>query len=104
MPTSGPQKRGSLPDRPLSEEGLAVVRGLNDIAAERGQTLAQMALQWTLRDPVVVSALIGASRPEQIDENIAAVDGPAFSDDELTAIDALAHGIDVNLWSVSSEL
>ena len=98
------QKRGSLPDRPLSEEGLAVVRGLNDIAAERGQTLAQMALQWTLRDPVVVSALIGASRPEQIDENIAAVDGPAFSDDELTAIDALAHGIDVNLWSVSSEL
>jgi L-glyceraldehyde 3-phosphate reductase len=98
------QKRGSLDDRPLSEEGLAVVRGLNDIAAERGQTLAQMALQWTLRDPVVVSALIGASRPEQIDENIAAVDGPAFSDDELTAIDALAHGIDVNLWSVSSEL
>ncbi|PYD00636.1 aldo/keto reductase [Microbacterium esteraromaticum] len=98
------QKRGSLPDRPVSEEGLAVLRGLNDIAAERGQTLAQMALQWTLRDPVVVSALIGASRPEQIDENIAAVDGPAFSDDELTAIDALAHGIDVNLWSVSSEL
>ena len=98
------QKRGSLPDRPVSEEGLAVLRGLNDIAAERGQTLAQMALQWTLRDPVVVSALIGASRPEQIDENIAAVDGPAFSDDELTAIDALAHGIDVNLWSDSSEL
>ena len=98
------QKRGSLPDRPVSEEGLAVLRGLNDIAAERGQTLAQMALQWTLRDPVVVAALIGASRPEQIDENIAAVDGPAFSDDELTAIDALAHGIDVNLWSVSSEL
>jgi len=98
------QKRGSLPDRPVSEEGLAVLRGLNDIAAERGQALAQMALQWTLRDPVVVSALIGASRPEQIDENIAAVDGPAFSDDELTTIDALAHGIDVNLWSVSSEL
>ncbi|MEV7633525.1 L-glyceraldehyde 3-phosphate reductase [Microbacterium sp. NPDC089318] len=98
------QKRGSLPDRPLSEEGLAVLRGLNDIAADRGQTLAQMALQWTLRDPVVVSALIGASRPEQIDENIAAVDGPAFSDDELTAIDSLAHGIDVNLWSASSDL
>ncbi|MGX1793524.1 aldo/keto reductase [Microbacterium sp. NPDC055312] len=98
------QKRGSLPDRPVSDEGLAVLRGLNDIAADRGQTLAQMALQWTLRDPVVVSALIGASRPEQIDENIAAVDGPAFTDDELTAIDALAHGIDVNLWSVSSEL
>ncbi|MEV8220692.1 aldo/keto reductase [Microbacterium sp. NPDC077391] len=98
------QKRRSMPDRPVSDEGLAVLRGLNDIAADRGQTLAQMALQWTLRDPVVVSALIGASRPEQIDENIAAVDGPAFTDDELTSIDAIAHGIDVNLWSVSSEL
>lgn len=98
------QKRRSLPDRPVSDEGLAVLRGLNDIAADRGQTLAQMALQWTLRDPVVVSALIGASRPEQIDENIAAVDGPAFTDEELTAIDAIAHGIDVDLWSVSSEL
>jgi L-glyceraldehyde 3-phosphate reductase len=98
------QKRGSLPDRPLSDEGIAVLRGLNDIAAERGQSLAQMALQWTLRDPVVVSALIGASRPEQLDENIAAVDGPAFTDEELTAIDALAHGIDVNLWSISSDL
>ncbi|GAA2903093.1 L-glyceraldehyde 3-phosphate reductase [Microbacterium esteraromaticum] len=98
------QKRRSLPDRPLSEEGLAVLRGLNDIAVDRGQTLAQMALQWTLRDPVVVSALIGASRPEQLDENIAAIDGPEFSDDELTAIDSLAHGVDVNLWSVSSEL
>ncbi|MFP1603497.1 L-glyceraldehyde 3-phosphate reductase [Microbacterium sp. 2216-1] len=98
------QKRGSLSDRPLSDEGLALLRGLNDIAADRGQSLAQMALQWTLRDPVVVSALIGASRPEQLDENIAAVDGPAFTDEELTAIDALSHGIDVNLWSVSSEL
>ncbi|WP_336646800.1 L-glyceraldehyde 3-phosphate reductase [Microbacterium sp. USHLN186] len=98
------QKRGSLPDRPVSEEGLAVLRGLNDIAADRGQTLAQMALQWTLRDPVVVSALIGASRTEQLDENIAALDGPDFSDEELTAIDALSHGIDVNLWAVSSDL
>ncbi|MFC7789204.1 L-glyceraldehyde 3-phosphate reductase [Microbacterium sp. MAHUQ-60] len=98
------QKRRSLSDRPLSEEGLAVLRGLNDIAVERGQSLAQMALQWTLRDPVVVSALIGASRPEQIDENVEAVNGPDFSDEELTAIDALAHGIDVNLWSVSSDL
>lgn len=98
------QKRGSLSQKPLSQEALTVLRGLNDIAVERGQTLAQMALQWTLRDPVVVSALIGASRPEQLDENIAAVNGPAFSDQELTAIDALAHGIDVNLWSVSSDL
>src|SRR5690606_14738926 len=84
------QKRRSLSQRPLSEQKLAVLRGLNDIAAERGQTLAQMALQWTLRDPVVASALVGASRPEQLDENIAAVDGPPFSEDELTAIDAIA--------------
>ncbi|MDQ0615838.1 L-glyceraldehyde 3-phosphate reductase [Microbacterium sp. W4I4] len=98
------QKRRSLSDRPLSEEGLAVLRGLNEIAAERGQSLAQMALQWTLRDPVVVSALIGASRPAQLDENIAAVNGPEFSDEELTAIDSLSHGVDVNLWSVSSDL
>ena len=98
------QQRRSLSSRPLSEEALAMLRGLNDIAADRGQTLAQMALQWTLRDPVVVSALIGASRPEQLDENIAAVNGPDFSDEELTAIDGLSHGIDVNLWSVSSDL
>ncbi|WP_309065741.1 L-glyceraldehyde 3-phosphate reductase [Microbacterium sp.] len=98
------QKRGSLPERPVNEEGLRVLRGLNDIAAARGQSLAQLALQWTLRDPVVASALIGASRPEQLDENIAALDGPAFADDELAAIDALSHGIDVNLWATSSEL
>lgn len=98
------QKRGSLSDKPLSEEGLEVLRGLNAIAADRGQSLAQLALQWTLRDRVVASALIGASRPEQLDENIAAVNGPDFSDEELTAIDDLAGGIDVNLWSVSSEL
>ncbi|MGO2745275.1 L-glyceraldehyde 3-phosphate reductase [Microbacterium sp.] len=98
------QKRRSISDKPLSVEGLAILRGLNDIAKDRGQTLAQMALQWTLRDPVVVSALIGASRPEQLDENIAAVNGPAFSDDDLARIDALSDGIDVDLWAVSSTL
>lgn len=98
------QTRRSLSNKPLSDEELAVLRGLNDIAVERGQSLAQMALQWTLRDPVIVSALIGASRPEQLDENIAAADGPDFSDDELTSIDTIAHGIDVNLWAVSSDL
>jgi len=98
------QNRRSLSQKPLSEEALAVLRGLNEIASDRGQTLAQMALQWVLRDPVVTSALIGASRPEQLDENIAALNGPEFRDDELTAIDALSHGIDVNLWAVSSDL
>ncbi len=98
------QKRGSISDRPLSPEGLEILRGLNAIAEDRGQSLAQMALQWTLRDPVVVSALIGASRPEQLDENIAALNGPDFSDDELARIDALSDGIDVDLWASSSAL
>ncbi|MGF6823183.1 L-glyceraldehyde 3-phosphate reductase [Microbacterium sp. ZKA21] len=98
------QKRGSLPDRPVSDEGLAILRSLNEIAVEREQSLAQMALQWTLRDPVVASALIGASRPEQLDENVAALDGPEFTADQLARIDALSHGIDVDLWAKSSEL
>ena len=98
------QKRASISEKPLSAEGLAILRGLNEIATERGQSLAQMALQWTLRDPVVVSALIGASRPEQLDENIAAIGGPAFSDEEFARIDALSNGIDVNMWATSSAL
>ncbi|MGM1016866.1 MAG: L-glyceraldehyde 3-phosphate reductase [Actinomycetota bacterium] len=98
------QKRGSLPDGRLSEDALRILRGLNEIAQQRGQTLAQLAIQWTLRDPVVASALIGASRPEQLDENIAAVTGPALADDELARIDELSHGIDVDLWANSSTL
>ena len=102
------QKRGSLPDSPLSERGLAIVRGLDVIAKERGQSLAQMALQWVLRNPVVASALIGASRPAQLDENLAALDGPAFTVDELQRIDTLYAGLgdedDVDLWADSSTL
>ncbi|GAB3634089.1 L-glyceraldehyde 3-phosphate reductase [Microbacterium shaanxiense] len=98
------QKRRSLSDDPLSTEGLGILRSLNGIAKERGQSLAQLALLWTLRDPVVTSALIGASRPEQLDENIAALEGPALTDDELARIDALSDGIDVNLWASSSAL
>ncbi|HWV47811.1 MAG TPA: aldo/keto reductase [Microbacterium sp.] len=98
------QKRGSLPDRPVSEEGLAILRSLNEIAVEREQTLAQMALQWTLRDPVVASALIGASRPAQLDENVAALDGPDFTADQLARIDALSLGLDVDMWAKSSTL
>ncbi|VXB99853.1 aldo-keto reductase [Microbacterium sp. 8M] len=99
------QKRGSLPDKPLSDEGLAILRALNDLARERGQSLAQLALQWVLRDGVVASALIGASRPAQLDENLAALDAPALTAEELAHIDRIAGaGLDVNLWSVSSEL
>jgi len=98
------QKRRSLPDKPVSDEGLTILRGLDEIASERGQSLAQMALQWTLREPVVASALIGASRTEQLDENVAALSGPEFSADQLSRIDALSNGIDVDLWATSSTL
>ncbi|WP_091225968.1 L-glyceraldehyde 3-phosphate reductase [Microbacterium sp. 3J1] len=98
------QKRGSLPDAPLTDAAVQTLRSLNEVARDRGQSLAQLALQWTLRTPVVASALIGASRPEQLDENIAAVNGPAFTTDELARIDELSGGIDVDLWSNSTEL
>jgi L-glyceraldehyde 3-phosphate reductase len=107
-PADRAQKRRSLPDSPLSEKGLAIVRGLDVIATERGQSLAQMALQWVLRSPVVASALIGASRTQQLDENLAALDGPAFTTEELQRIDAISSGLgdedDVDLWAVSSTL
>ena len=60
----------------ITLEKLEIVRGLNAIAERRGQSLAQMALQWVLRDPVVTSALMGASRPEQLEENVRAFDAP----------------------------
>jgi len=96
------QQRGSLPSGPLSDNGLATLRGLDVIAKERGQSLAQLAIQWVLRDPVVASALIGASRPAQLDENLKALEGPAFTTEELERIDALSDGIDVNLWAESA--
>jgi L-glyceraldehyde 3-phosphate reductase len=98
------QHRWSLPDGRLSETALAALRGLDVIATERGQTLAQMALQWVLRDGVVASALIGASRPAQLDENLGALSGPAFDTAEIEQIDALSDSIDVDLWAVSTEL
>ncbi|QTV79918.1 L-glyceraldehyde 3-phosphate reductase [Microbacterium sp. NIBRBAC000506063] len=103
-PAERAQKRSSLPDRPLTEEGLHTLRTLNGIAQERGQTLAQLAIQWTLRDPVVASALIGASRVSQLDENVAAVTAPPLTDDELARIDAVAGTVRVNLWAESSDL
>lgn len=101
-PAERAQKRWSVPDGSLSERGLATLRGLDVIAKERGQTLPQMAIQWVLRDPVVASALIGASRPAQIDENLRALDGPGFTAEELERIDALSDGIDVDLWAESA--
>lgn len=92
------QQRSSLPGGRLSDSALAALRSLDVIAKERGQSLAQMAIQWVLRGPVVASALVGASRPEQLDENLAALEGPAFTIDELEQIDQVADAIDVDLW------
>lgn len=75
----------------ITDNMLGTVSALNDIALARGQTLAQMSLQWVLRDPVVTSALIGASRPEQIIENVKIINAPDFSKDELARIDALTQ-------------
>lgn len=74
----------------ITVEKIEKVRRLNDIAAARGQSLAQMALAWVLRDPRVTSVLIGASKPEQIDENVATLNNLEFSEQELAAIDALS--------------
>lgn len=86
----------------LSDENLARVRALNEIAQSRGQTLAQMAIAWTLRDPRVTTALIGASRWSQIDDSLGALDNLDFTDEELTKIDRHAADSGINLWASSS--
>ena len=95
-------REGSLASNLLSDQNLAKVRALNEIAARRGQTLAQMALAWTLRDPRVTSTLIGASSVAQLQSNIAALDRLLFDDDELAEIDRYATEGNVNLWASSS--
>ena len=87
----------------ITDEAREKVRGLNEIASARGQSLAQMALAWALRDPRVTSALIGASSVEQLEANVAALDRLDFSDDELAAIDRFATESDINLWAKSSQ-
>lgn len=82
----------------LAEDTLASIRALNDIAAGRGQSLAQMAIAWVLRRPEVTSALIGASSVAQLDDNLDAVRNLDFSDEELAAIDAHAVDRGINQW------
>ncbi len=93
----------SLSTELLSERNLEHVRALNAIAAERGQSLAQMALAWALRDPRVTSVLIGASSVAQLDDNLGALDRLDFSDEELAAIDKHAVESGINLWAASGE-
>ncbi|WP_043309852.1 L-glyceraldehyde 3-phosphate reductase [Pseudomonas sp. ML96] len=92
----------SLRPEHLSEANIARARALNEIAARRGQSLAQLALAWTLRDARVSSALIGASNPAQIIENVAALDNLAFSAEELAEIDRYAVEGGINLWEKPS--
>ena len=86
----------------VSPENVARIKGLNDIAAQRGQTLAQMAVAWVIRDPRVTSALIGASKPAQISELVGAVKNLNFDAATLSAIDELAVDGGVNLWQKPS--
>jgi L-glyceraldehyde 3-phosphate reductase len=94
---------GSLPESHLDPGTLRHVRRLDEIARGRGQKLAQLALQWVLRDPRVTSAVIGASSVEQLDTNLDALAGPPLADDELAAIDAHAVESEVNLWAAQTE-
>jgi L-glyceraldehyde 3-phosphate reductase len=94
---------GSLTPDQISEQNLAHVRALGEIAAARGQSLAQLALAWVLRDPRVTSALIGASSVAQLEENLAAAGRSSFTADELAAIDKQAVEAGINIWASSSD-
>jgi L-glyceraldehyde 3-phosphate reductase len=87
----------------INEENLARVRGLNEIAQRRGQTLAAMALSWVLRDERVTSALIGASSVRQLEANVAALERLDFTPDELAEIDTFAVESGINIWQQSSD-
>ena len=93
---------GTLGTSMLNDETIDRVRGLNDIARERGQSLAQMALAWALRDERMTSLVIGASSVSQLEENVKALDDLAFSDEELARIDKYAVDSGIDLWATSS--
>ncbi|MGB9417216.1 MAG: L-glyceraldehyde 3-phosphate reductase [Acidobacteriaceae bacterium] len=94
---------GSFSKGFLTEENLKRVRELNQIAKERGQTLAQMAIAWVLRDRRVTSALIGARNVEQLDNSLDAIQRPQFSDEELRAIDKFAQEGSIDIWKDARE-
>ncbi len=97
------REKSTLPGEHLDEATLGHVRRLNEIAQGRGQKLAQLALQWALRDRRVTSAVIGASSVEQLDSNLDALAGPRLSDEELQAIDRHAVDAGINLWAASTD-
>jgi L-glyceraldehyde 3-phosphate reductase len=93
---------GSLSADSITKETVAKVRALNEVAVGRGQSLAQLALAWTLRDPRVTSAVVGASSVAQLEANVAAIDRLDFTDKELDEIDRYATESNINIWSASS--
>jgi L-glyceraldehyde 3-phosphate reductase len=95
-------RNGSLSRDQITEQTLAHIRALNDIAAARGQSLAQMAISWVLRDQRVTSALIGARTVAQLEENLAAADKTTFTTAELETIDRHAVEAGINIWAASS--
>ncbi|HEY3073465.1 MAG TPA: L-glyceraldehyde 3-phosphate reductase, partial [Candidatus Limnocylindrales bacterium] len=95
-------RNGSLSSELLTDEAMEKIRALNEIARQRGQTLAQLALAWTLRDPRMTSTLIGASSIEQLESNVAALDNLDFTEDELAEIDRYATDTHINIWAESS--
>jgi L-glyceraldehyde 3-phosphate reductase len=95
-------REGTLSPDLLTDETLAKIRMLSEIAERRGQTLAQMALAWTLRDRRMTSALIGASSVSQLEENVAALENLDFSTGELAEIEQYATESGINIWASSS--
>lgn len=95
-------RRGSLRPEHLSEENLAAIRALNDIAEGRGQSLAQMAVSWTLRDPRVTTALVGASSVRQLSDTLGALANLEFTATELEQIDRHARDGGINIWAARS--
>jgi L-glyceraldehyde 3-phosphate reductase len=91
-------REGSLTADMLSEENLARIRNLNSLAEQRGQSLAQMALAWALRDPRITSVLIGASSVTQLDQNLDALQNLQFTPDELAEIDQYAVEGNIDIW------
>ncbi len=97
-------KGGSLSTEMLSSDNIERIRRLNDIASARGQTLAQMAIAWVLRDPRITSALIGARTVEQLEDSLSALRTLDFAEDELQRIDGFAGEAGIDIWKKSSTI
>ena len=98
------RRSSSMSEDMLSERNLQHVRALNDLAKERGQTLAQMAISWVLRDPRVTSALIGARNVQQLEDSLGAVNKLSFTEAELERIDRFATDAGIDIWKASSSI